>query len=207
MKNITKIFLLLIVPMLISCGGGGGDDGNDDNNDTSKDLPNLTPSRSLAFPGADGGARSVTGGAGGEVYIVTNLNDNGAGSLRQGLQKGNVTIVFAVAGQINLSSKLTISRSNVTIAGQSAPGDGITIAGYPVYINGSNVIIRYMRFRLGDQNIDKSNFDADDGDALGGKDCKNVIIDHCSISYSTDECASFSRIDNFTLQYLLFQKV
>lgn len=205
MKNITKIFLLLTVSMLISCGGGGGDDGNDDNN-TSKDLPNLTPARSYAFPGADGGARAITGGAGGEVYIVTNLNDNGAGSLRQGLQKGNVTIVFAVAGQINLSSKLTISRSNITIAGQSAPGDGITIAGYPVYINGSNVIIRYMRFRLGDQNIDKSNFDADDGDALGGKDCKNVIIDHCSISYSTDECASFSRIDNFTLQYCIISE-
>ena len=165
MKNFTKIFLLFAVSVLMSCGGDSG--GNDDNNNPSKGLPNLTPARSYAFPGADGGARNIIGGAGGEVYIVTNLNDNGAGSLRQGLQRGNVTIVFAVAGQIDLSSKLTISKSNITIAGQSAPGDGITIAGYPVYINGNNVIIRYMRFRLGDQNIDKSNFDADDGDALG----------------------------------------
>ena len=192
--------------LLPACGGDDDGGSADDGNKGSGTLTELTPVRGLAFPGAAGGASTITGGAGQDVYIVTNLNDDGEGSLRKGVRMNKSMVVFAVAGQINLQSTLDISASNITVAGQTAPGDGITIAGYPVVIKGSNVILRYLRFRMGSQNIDKPNFNADSGDALGGKDCSNVMIDHCSVSWSTDECASFSRIENFTLQYCIISE-
>lgn len=211
MKRISELALFLAALLFAACGGG--DDGEDNGGGSSSGsgstgtLTTYSAARTLAFPGADGGASKITGGAGGSVYIVNSLTDDGtAGTLRNALQSGSRTIVFSVGGQIDLKSKLEIKNSNITIAGQTAPGDGITVAGYPVYISGDNIIVRFMRFRLGDQNIDKTNFDADDGDALGVKDCKNVLIDHCSISWSTDECASFSRIDNFTLQYCIISE-
>ena len=207
-KNLTKAFTLLTTLILISCGGGGDDSGSTPGGDPGGNhdvLPVKTKNRSLAFPGADGAAKNITGGAEKEVYIVTTLEDTYTkGSLRYGLNGGEKTIVFAVAGQINLRSKLDI-KGNVTIAGQTAPGDGITIAGYPVTISGSNVILRYLRFRMGDQNVDKG-LSPDDGDALGGKDDQRILIDHCSMSYSTDECASFSRIREFTLQYCIISE-
>ncbi|MCH5306910.1 MAG: pectate lyase [Prevotella sp.] len=211
MKYLTKALTLLSVVTLLACGGGDdstSSDGGGDSGGGNGSLPIRGKNRSLAFPGADGGAKTITGGAEGEVYIVTNLKDSGDGSLRRALDGSNRTIVFAVAGQINLESTLTINKQNITIAGQTAPGDGITIAGYPVYIGSSakNIILRFLRFRMGDQNIDKVNFNADDGDALGGKDCQQIMIDHCSISYSTDECASFSRISDFTLQYCIISE-
>ena len=210
-KNLRKSILLLTILLpLQACGGGDDGNGNVTGDDTSKSatLKNYTPARTLAFPGADGGASTIaTGGAGGDVYIVTSLADDGTyGTLRSAISSGKRTIVFAVAGQIDLQSRLNINKSDITIAGQSAPGDGITIAGYPVYISGNNIILRYLRFRMGDQNIEKSNFDADDGDALGGKGGKNIIIDHCSVSWSTDECASFSRVENFTMQYCIISE-
>ena len=212
MKKIIGLTLCLVTSLLfVACGGGDDSDdnggGSSSGGGSTTTLTEKTKARSLAFPGADGGASTITGGAGGSVYVVNSLADDGkAGTLRNALQSGSRTIVFTVGGQIDLKSKLTISNSNITIAGQTAPGDGITVAGYPVYISGSNIIIRFMRFRLGDQNVDKSNFVAEDGDALGAKDCKNVLIDHCSISWSTDECASFSRIENFTLQYCIISE-
>lgn len=183
-----------------------GSDDSDDSTGSSATEP--VTNRSLAFPGAEGSAATITGGANTpRPYIVTNLNDSGEGSLRDAVSTSGRTIVFAVSGTINLKSNLNITANNLTIAGQSAPGDGICVAGYPVKISKSkNIIVRYMRFRLGDQNIEQSNFDADSGDALEVKDSKDIMIDHCSISWSTDECASFPRVSNLTVQYCIISE-
>lgn len=159
-----------------------------------------------AFPGADGYGRYASGGRGGSVYYVTSLEDTDTpGTLRYGVTRlSKVTILFKVSGTIQLNSSLNISGSNLTIAGQSAPGDGICVAGYPVSVSGSNVIVRYMRFRMGDWSLSPE--EADGADAFGGRFCNNVIIDHCSISWCTDECASFYANYNFTMQWCIISE-
>lgn len=148
-----------------------------------------------AFPSAEGFGRYSSGGRGGEIYIVTNLNDSGEGSLRKGItKKESRTIVFAISGTIFLKSPLDINHGNLTILGQTAPGDGITIANYPVTLKSNNIILRYLRFRLGD--LAKV-----EGDALGGRNIENIMIDHCSMSWATDENMSFYRVKNLTVQW------
>jgi len=154
-----------------------------------------------AFPGAEGFARYTTGGRGGKVYHVTTLEDNGKTSLQGSLrwanaQSGPRTIVFDVSGTIHLKSALKIS-ANTTIAGQTAPGDGICIADYPVTIK-NNCIIRFVRFRLG--NINVANHE---GDGLGAMDADNIIVDHCSVSWSIDECLSIYGGRNLTVQWTI----
>ncbi len=158
----------------------------------------------LAFPGAEGFGRYTTGGRGGNVYHVTNLSDNNSkGSLRWALsQPGPRTIVFDVSGTIHLSNAITIT-DNTTLAGQTAPGDGICIADYPVYV-GSNTIIRYTRFRLGNKNV-KAN-GADGWDGLGGNDGHDIIIDHCSVSWSIDEACSIYGNVNSTVQWTIISQ-
>ena len=156
-----------------------------------------------------GGASSTTGGKGGTIYVVTTLVDsiNPAdnkpipGTLRYAIEQGEArTVIFNVAGTIHLKKPLTLSKGNITIAGQSAPGDGICIADYPLLIKAANnVIIRFLRFRLGNESLKKDR--ETDYDALSVNDSKNIVLDHLSCSWSVDECVSCYGNENFTLQY------
>lgn len=153
-----------------------------------------------AFPGAEGYGRYTTGGRGGKVLYVTSLaDDNSTGTLRWALnQSGKRTILFKVSGTIFLTSELSVNNGDVTIAGQSAPGDGICVADYPFTVNANNVIIRYMRFRLGNRHVDNH-----EGDGFGAMDHENIIVDHCSVSWSIDECLSVLGNRNTTVQWCI----
>ncbi|MBZ6231503.1 Ig-like domain-containing protein [Streptomyces olivaceus] len=151
----------------------------------------------LAFPGAEGGGRYATGGRGGEVYEVTTLADSGPGSLREAVSGSNRTVVFRVSGNIELKGGLDITGSNLTIAGQSAPGDGICVVGNETKAeNVENIILRHLRFR-GTDTLGTPI------DTFGMERCRNVIVDHCSFSWAVDECCSCYGNENFTLQWCI----
>jgi hypothetical protein len=166
----------------------------------------------LAFPGAEGAGRFASGGRGTPsslttVFIVNSLaDDNVPGTLRYAVNASTATyphrtIVFRISGTIRLLTPLTI-RANTTIAGQTAPGDGICIADQPVTISGNNVILRYLRIRMGDRYQNLGMVDGSgNGDALGSLGYKNIIIDHCSVSWSSDEALTIYRGDSTTIQW------
>ena len=149
-----------------------------------------------AFPGAEGHGRYVTGGRGGKIVHVTNLNDSGTGSLRAAVNGSDKKIVvFDVGGVIALKSDLKIG-ANTTIAGQTAPAPGITVRYYTIRPDASNIIVRFIRFRRGQEK------DVNDGaDAIWTRHQTGQIYDHCSFSWSIDEVASFYDNNNFTMQW------
>lgn len=147
-------------------------------------LKNTIP----AFPGAEGGGAYTAGGRGGKVIVVTSLADEGPGTLREACETGGARIiVFNVSGVIRLSSPINVRAPYVTIAGQTAPGDGVCVTGGSFLIDTHDVVIRHMRFRRGMQDV------AFRDDALGGNAVGNIIIDHCSASWGLDENMSIYR--------------
>ncbi len=158
------------------------------------------PTDIVAFPGAEGYGRFAKGGRGGDVYIVTNLNNDGEGSLRYGLEEveGPRTIVFEVSGTIVLEDDIDFSSDYVTIAGETAPGDGICIKDHTFNIKEcSHVIVRYMRFRMGDES-------GNDGDVINIAKVKDVILDHITATWGIDGTMDTEYLENFTLQWSIY---
>jgi pectate lyase len=153
-----------------------------------------------AFPGAEGYGSLTRGGRGGKVYEVTNLNDSGEGSLRAAVEaEGPRTVIFRVSGTIDLKSGLRIKNPNITIAGQTAPGDGICIKRYPLMISANEVIVRYIRVRFGNES-------GKDSDAISSRFTKNIIVDHVSASWSVDETMSIYHCENITVQWCIISE-
>ena len=149
------------------------------------DLPQ---SPILAFPGAEGGGAHSFGGHGGKVLVVTSLADSGPGTLRWACEQGGARIVvFNVAGIIHINSPIIVRAPYISIEGQSAPGDGVCVAGESFWVNTHDVVIRYMRFRRGETNVGRRD------DALGGNPVGNIMVDHVSTSWGLDENFSMYR--------------
>ncbi|KAG4085731.1 pectin lyase-like protein [Neocallimastix lanati (nom. inval.)] len=170
-------------------------------NATNKNIdPSLTAkqnySKPIAFPGADGGGKFATGGRGGEVYYVTNLNDSGAGSFRDAVSRSNRIVVFKVSGTIELKSDVVV-KGNITVAGQTAPGGhGVVLKNFKIGLGGTNIILRFIGSRPGERGSNA------DYDAFGGAEGSNSIVDHCSIGWANDEqWGLYSKSDDMTVQY------
>ena len=166
----------------------------------------LTPKTAVsvpAFPGAEGfGAQSI-GGRGGKILFVTNLNDSGPGSLRAAVEtEGSRTVIFCLSGNIALKSSIVITKPYITIAGQTAPGDGICLKNHALVIAADHVIVRHIRCRPADNAKAES-------DSLSISSGRNIIVDHCSASWSVDETLSASsrgRLGNVTVQWCIISE-
>ncbi len=155
----------------------------------------------LAFPGAEGYGRFALGGRGGKVLFVTNLNDKGPDSFRAAIEvQGPRIVVFKVSGTIKLESSLRIKHPRITIAGQTAPGDGICLRKYPLIISADDAVVRFIRVRLGDEADNKV-------DGIDVSDAQNVIVDHCSVSWTLDEAVNtYHGAKNVTIQWCLISE-
>ncbi|MBI2423546.1 MAG: pectate lyase [Candidatus Hydrogenedentes bacterium] len=159
-------------------------------------LHHLRPNRAPAFPGAEGFGKYTLGGRGGRVIEVTNLDDDGPGSLRAACEaEGPRVVVFRVSGTIPLESELEIEKPYITIAGQTAPGDGICLKNYQLGFETQDLIVRYLRVRPGDER-------GKEQDAFGGEG-DHLMIDHCSVSWGVDETLSINKGSNFTVQWCM----
>ncbi len=170
-----------------------------------KQIDRFGNDRPLAFPGAEGYGRFAKGGRRGDVYHVTNLNDSGAGSFREGIDSAKEprTIVFEVSGTIELKSKLKIQTKGLTIAGQTAPGDGITFKDHTLsFSKASETIVRYIRIRLGDKNKPRPS----GPDAVSVDDCDNLIFDHVSTSWGIDGNQDTGNCKNYTFQWSILSE-
>ncbi|WP_326627809.1 Ig-like domain-containing protein [Nonomuraea fuscirosea] len=166
---------------------------------TPTPAPSAQAKKIPAFPGAEGAGMYTTGGRGGAVYEVTTLDDDGPGSLRAACAKSDGTIVFRVAGTIKLKGGLDVTGSNLTIAGQTAPGHGITVTGNETQIKGDNIILRHLRFRGGDELGTPI-------DTFGARGVRDLVIDHCSFSWGVDECCSVYGNTNVTVQWCVISE-
>lgn len=157
--------------------------------------------RPVAFEGAEGCGRYSLGGRGGKEYVVTSLADDGSeGTLRHAVEaEGPRIVTFAVSGDIHLKAPLNIENPYISILGQTAPGKGITVLDHNVFIEADHVILRYLRMRLGSAA-------GVEADAIGAKRCSNLMIDHCSISWATDENASFYNLTDATVQWCIISE-
>ena len=162
----------------------------------------------IAFPGAEGWGRHATGGRGGRIVFVTNTDDYTSsetpieGSFRAAMHsEGNdpITVIFRTSGRIDLKEVLKVTRGNITIAGQSAPGEGICLSGRRIYFSGENYIIRYLRFRSGDGN-------ASNESSLDIENARNVIVDHCSMSWSVEENVTMYDNKYTTMQWCILSE-
>ena len=203
-KSLAHLWALLslsLAPLGASLSACGGPD--------QPEEPKADPELVAACAYIRGGGAEATGGEGGAIYFVTRLDDEidpstgkaEEGTLRYAVEEGEPRVVlFRTAGTIHLTKPLVIRKGNITIAGQSAPGDGICIADYPLQVNGAdNVIIRFIRVRLGNESLKQDA--SKDYDALSVNDASRVVLDHLSCSWSVDECVSCYGNTDFTLQY------
>jgi hypothetical protein len=166
--------------------------------------PSMAQNGPVAFPGAEGAGRFALGGRGGAVLRVTNLDDSGPGSLRAAVEAdGPRTVVFDIGGTIRLTSPLRIREPRITIAGQTAPGGGITLRGHPLIVSADDVVVRYVRSRLGDE-------DGVEADAVTIDRGQRIILDHISASWSVDETLSIGSrdrvIDDVTVQWSIISE-